>query len=199
MCLDACYGQKRNKKGDSTYCDFPRSHADSSFISEEEVKAMEEYVASQRAARSTGEAHSDDDAFEDGMKVPTSVLDDCGTSFKAADEKREKASTQFFADTGLMALLCCHGRVLWLANMTHAGEWQHYALALLQKLFEHLPANMMVGLLYDVGCNLYRSCLKWGFLKDNIHRILPYLSFMHLVTSGLVRSSIIHGSVQDLD
>jgi len=29
------------------------------------------------------------------MKVPTSVLDDCSESFKAADEKCEKASTQF--------------------------------------------------------------------------------------------------------
>ena len=141
---------------------------------------MEEYVSSQRAAGSTGVTHSnDDDGFEDGMKVPTSVLDGCGTSFKAADEKREKASTQFFADTGLMALLCRHDRVLWLVNMTHAGERQHYALALLHKLFENIPAHMIVGLLYDIGCQLHRSCLKWGFLKDNIHRIIFAISVFH--------------------
>ncbi|KAG1833599.1 hypothetical protein DFJ58DRAFT_736069 [Suillus subalutaceus] len=98
------------------------------------------------------------DDYEDGMRVLTSVLDGCGDSFLAADEKREKASTQFFADTGVMAMLCRHDRVLWLANMTSAGEKQHYALALIQKLFDNLPTDMTVGLLYDIGCQLHRSC-----------------------------------------
>jgi hypothetical protein len=93
---------------------------------------MEDYVAEQRAASRSAPLSKDDDGFEEGMKVPISVLNDCGESFKAADEKREKASTQFFSDTGLMALLCRHDRVLWLVNMTHAGERQHYALALIQ-------------------------------------------------------------------
>ena len=70
---------------------------------------MEEYVVAQWATKATRTTHprnDQEDGFEDGMKVPTSVLNDCGDSFKAADEKREKASMQFFADTGLMALLC---------------------------------------------------------------------------------------------
>ncbi|KIK14266.1 hypothetical protein PISMIDRAFT_117331 [Pisolithus microcarpus 441] len=37
-----------------------------------------------------------------------------------------------------MALLCCHDHVLWLVNMTSAGEKQHYVLVLLKYLFEHL-------------------------------------------------------------
>jgi hypothetical protein len=79
------------------------------------------------------------------MQVPISVLDGCGDSFLATDEKREKASTQFFADTGVMAMLCWHNCVLQLANMTSAGEKQHYALALIKKLFDNLPTNMTVG------------------------------------------------------
>ena len=67
----------------------------------------------------------DDDFYEPDMKVPASVLDGCHESFAAADEKRRKASTNFFSDTGLMALLCRHDRVLWLVNMTSAGEKQH--------------------------------------------------------------------------
>ncbi|KAG1887859.1 hypothetical protein F4604DRAFT_1675004 [Suillus subluteus] len=82
-------------------------------------------------------------------------------------EKREKASTRFFTDTGLMALLCRHDRVLWLANLTSAGEKQHYALALLDQLFKHMPPQMTVGLLYDIGCQLERSCRKWQLLDDN--------------------------------
>jgi hypothetical protein len=120
------------------------------------------------------------DVYEDGMRIPVSVLDGCSESFVAADEKREKASTRFFADTGLMALLCRHDRVLWLVNMTSAGEKQHYALALVKQLFEHLPPDMVVGLLYDIGCQLERSCRKWCLLDDSIlSRIVFGISVFH--------------------
>jgi hypothetical protein len=120
------------------------------------------------------------DGYEKGMRIPVSVLDGCSESFVAADEKREKASTRFFADTGLMALLCRHDRVLWLVNMTSAGEKQHYALALVKRLFEHLPPDMMVGLLYDIGCQLERSCRKWSLLDDSIlSRISFGISVFH--------------------
>src|SRR5882762_10314577 len=115
---------------------------------------MEEYVAARHSQRPSQGSRQDDaeDTVEHGMRVPTSVLDGCGESFKAADEKREKASTQYFSDTRLMALLCRHDRVLWIVNMTHAGKRRHYALALINKLFQHIPPQMTVGLLYDIGC-----------------------------------------------
>ncbi|KAI6032824.1 hypothetical protein F5J12DRAFT_902583 [Pisolithus orientalis] len=47
--------------------------------------------------------------------------------------------------------------------MTSAGERQHYALVLVKHLFEHLPATMTVGLLYDIGCQLEHSCHKLKF------------------------------------
>ncbi|KAF8833838.1 hypothetical protein BDN67DRAFT_992772 [Paxillus ammoniavirescens] len=102
------------------------------------------------------------------MRVPALVLDGCGESFVAADEKREKASTHFFADTGLMALLCWHDHVLWLVNMTSTSEKQHYVLALIQQLMEHLPNNMRVGLLYDIGCQLEHSWRKFKFFENLI-------------------------------
>jgi hypothetical protein len=113
------------------------------------------------------------------MKVPISVLNNCSDSFIAADEKCEKASTQFFADTGLMALLCRHDRALWLVNMTSAGEKQHYALALLDRLVKNLPPNMTIGNLYDIACQLHRSCMKWGFLDDAMDRISFAVSVFH--------------------
>ncbi|KIK73706.1 hypothetical protein PAXRUDRAFT_177673 [Paxillus rubicundulus Ve08.2h10] len=67
-----------------------------------------------------------------------------------------------------MAMLCRHDRVLWLVNMTSAGKKQHYALALIQRLFNHLPSDMSVGLLYDIGCQLERSCRKWDFFSEEI-------------------------------
>ncbi|KAG1770143.1 hypothetical protein EV702DRAFT_1181663 [Suillus placidus] len=104
------------------------------------------------------------------MRVPISVLDGCGDSFLAADEKRKKASTQFFADTGVMAMLCRHDCVLWLANMTSAGEKQHYALALIKKLFGNLPTDMTIGLF----------CLKYQLLNDAVLcRITFVISVFH--------------------
>jgi hypothetical protein len=145
---------------------------------------MEHHVANCRAStphRAAGRfaAKTSDDFFEQGMTVPTSVLDNCHESFAAADEKRKKASTTFFTDTGLMALLCHHNRVLWLVNMTSAGEKQHYALALLWRLFQNIPTSITVGVLYDIGCQLHRSCLKFGYLSEYLSRITFAISVFH--------------------
>ncbi|EGN93466.1 hypothetical protein SERLA73DRAFT_126659 [Serpula lacrymans var. lacrymans S7.3] len=91
------------------------------------------------------------DGYKQGMAIPKLVLDGCADSFLAADEKREKASTNFLADTGLMALLCRHNCVLWLVSMTSAGEKQRYALALLKKLLNNLPRPRKIGVLYDIA------------------------------------------------
>ncbi|KAG6913379.1 hypothetical protein DXG01_007271 [Tephrocybe rancida] len=67
------------------------------------------------------------DKLEDPrLRVPKSALDGCKSGFTAADDARVKASTQFFDDTALMALLCRHDRVLWIVNMCSADEKQHY-------------------------------------------------------------------------
>ncbi|EDR08571.1 uncharacterized protein LACBIDRAFT_296860 [Laccaria bicolor S238N-H82] len=113
------------------------------------------------------------------MKVPVSALEGCLASFIAADERRTKASTQFFADTGLMAMLCRHDHVLWLVNMTTAGERQYYALVLIKMLFMNLPLSMTVGILYDIGCQLERCCQIWGFLEEFMARILFALVVFH--------------------
>lgn len=90
-----------------------------------------------------------------------------------------QASTRFFSDTGLMALLCRHDRVIHLVNMTSAGEKHHYALALIKALFSQLPEDFRVGILYDIACQLERSCRKWGFLKPFLPRITFGISVFH--------------------
>lgn len=144
---------------------------------------MEDYVRVMRAAgkakAKAPPATDDDDTVEPGMHVPNSVLNDCGDSFKAADEKREKASTQFFADTGLMSIICRHDELLYSVNMTHRGERQHYALALIKKLFDNIPENMTVGILYDIGCQLKLSMLKFDFLSHLFPRMTFGISVFH--------------------
>ena len=78
-----------------------------------------------------------------------------------------------------MTLLCRHDRPLFSVNMNTSGEGQHYTLALLARLFEHLPPDFVVRLLYDVGCQLHRSCEKWGFLKPYMTRITFAVSIFH--------------------
>ncbi|KAJ6471983.1 hypothetical protein C8R45DRAFT_936644 [Mycena sanguinolenta] len=122
----------------------------------------------------------EEDGYEhDQLRLPRSVLDGCEASFKAADEKRQKASTEFFDDTALMALMCRHDRVLWLVNMHSAGEKQFNVVALVEVLFQHLPPRIRVGLLYDIACSLQRSCLKWKFLSRWMDRIAFAVSVFH--------------------
>lgn len=186
VCLDACFKQK-SRKPQGKEPPAPRHHPDTVFVSPTDVKAMENTVENIRPPPKpkgkgkprqppTSEAA---DHCEPGVKVPNSVLNLCEDSFTAADEKRVKASTQFFSDTGLMAMLCRHDRVLWLANMTSAGEKQHYALVLLERLFDHLPSTARVGVLYDIGCQLHRSSVKWDFLKDFHDRLIWAISVFH--------------------
>ena len=166
-------------------------HPKTVFLSEEYVKEVQNYVEAARPEVVGRKRRRDDDndggiddpklldRFEGSMKVPISVLDGCEESFKATDGDRVKASTKFFDDTGLMALLCRHDRVLWLANMKSAGEKQFYAIALLQRLFEEIPKYMRVGVLYDISCQLHRSCVKWGFLKEYLDRMTFGVSVLH--------------------
>ena len=93
-------------------------------------------------------------------RLPVEVLDECKNNFKAAQELVAKASKAYYDDTALMALICRHDEVLWLANVTTAGERQFYALALLKRLFDHLPRDWHVGVLYDIGCQLDQGLSK---------------------------------------
>ncbi|KAF8217953.1 hypothetical protein K438DRAFT_1952812 [Mycena galopus ATCC 62051] len=185
VCLDACFTQKRNTGGN----DPPKFHPDTFFVPEDLSRQMEEHVDSirdskpsekkQRKATVT-EVEDEDDIYEHkDLKLPRSVLDGCEASFKAADENRQKASSQFYSDTGLMALLCRHDRVLWLVNMHSPGEKQFNVWLLLETLMQHLPLDVVLGVMYDIACQAERSARKWGFLSRYIHRLLFAVSVFH--------------------
>ncbi|KAF4587963.1 hypothetical protein EYR38_009924 [Pleurotus pulmonarius] len=177
--LDACFTQKRRQKDRDPHIGHPRTV----FLPEQDVNATEAYVESVRssASRSRKRRRQEDeeDKIEDGMLISNAVLAGCEKSFTAADDSRMKASTQFFGCTALMGLICRHDRVLWLVNMSSAGEKQHYVIALLETLFQHLPHTFSVGVLYDIACQLHRSCVKFGFLDRYLNRISFGISVFH--------------------
>lgn len=189
ICVDACFKQKRNA-GEK---DPPREHPETIFISQKSSRNMEEYVDEIRPSKSsnrlraakrprknpTSTLEDQEDGYDGPLHVPRSVLATCQESFTAADDYRQKASTQFFSETALMALLCRHDRVLWIVSMTSAGEKQHYVLVLLETFFQHVPRTLTAGLLYDIGCQIHESCVKWGFLDRYLCRLTFAISVFH--------------------
>ncbi|KAJ7476805.1 hypothetical protein FB451DRAFT_1173660 [Mycena latifolia] len=63
--------------------------------------------------------------------------------------------------------------------MHSAGEKQFYVVALLETLFQELPPDIRVGLLYDVACSFERSCRKWGFLSHFMDHLVFAVSVFH--------------------
>ncbi|KAJ7688278.1 hypothetical protein B0H17DRAFT_1135733 [Mycena rosella] len=171
VCIDACFAQKRNTRT----VDSPKTHPTTHFVYEGLSAQMQDYVDP-----TVVEVEDKRDDYEHpALLLPPSVLNGCKSSFKAADERREKASTQFYEDTALMALLCRHDRFLWLVNMRCVGEKQFYMYLLIETLFQHLPPNIMVGLLYNVMCQLERSARKWGFLDRYIDCLAFAVAVFH--------------------
>ncbi|KIK10825.1 hypothetical protein PISMIDRAFT_20060 [Pisolithus microcarpus 441] len=102
------------------------------------------------------------------MLVPDEAIDQCETSYKAADGKKQKAAMDSFDDTGIMALICHHDIPLFFANIDTPGEQQKYSVVLIEHLFSLIPIEANVVILYDVGCVLARSLMKYDILSHNI-------------------------------
>ncbi|KAE9388805.1 hypothetical protein BT96DRAFT_947343 [Gymnopus androsaceus JB14] len=159
--VDACYTQKHSSKARRGP---PRIHPNTFFIPEAEVQAWKQLVDSvsprkqptkpPHKRQKVNEDSDKTDHFEKGLWVPKSVLDGCLASFTAADDACIKGSTQFFDVTANMTLLCHHDRALFTVNINTAGEGQHFVLATLTKLFEHLPPTVGVHFLKCIGYGL---------------------------------------------
>ena len=92
--------------------------------------------------------------------MPDEAIDQCETSYEAADGKKQKTAMDSFNDTGVMALICCHDIPLFFANIDTPGEQQKYSVALIEHLFSLIPFEANVVILYDIGCVLARSLMK---------------------------------------
>ncbi|KAE9405467.1 hypothetical protein BT96DRAFT_988503 [Gymnopus androsaceus JB14] len=149
--IDACYTQKHSSKAGR---DPHRIHPNTFFIPKAEVQAWKQLKVNEDSDKTNH--------FE-----------------KGADDTRIKGSTQFFDVTANMTLLCCHDHALFTVNINTAGEGQHFVLATLAKLFEHLPPTVGVHFLYDIGCQLHASCEKWGSLKPYHTRLSFAMSIVH--------------------
>ncbi|KIJ30222.1 hypothetical protein M422DRAFT_187417, partial [Sphaerobolus stellatus SS14] len=175
VCIDANFTQKCQKP---KYDDPVLEHPSSYFLPEDELAEMERLVEEKRQLKGTKATAA---LLREMLKsfLPDDVLDECERSFIAAQEATAKASGKYYVDTGLMALVCRHDRLLWIVNLTTPGEKQYYAFALISRLMGEIPGHWRIGLLYDIACQLERSMLKHHILAEHYPRIMFGVSVFH--------------------
>jgi Kyakuja-Dileera-Zisupton transposase len=68
--------------------------------------------------------------------------------------------------------------------MWTAGEKQCYALALIDTIMKELPLDWHVGVLYDIGCQVHWSIIKWDLLPEWEARLIFGISVFHAIKSS---------------
>lgn len=106
-------------------------------------------------------------------QVPDEAVDQCESSYEAADGKKQKTSMESYDDTGVMAIICRHDIPLFFANIDTPGEQQKYSVALIEHIFSLLPPQATVVVLYDVGCVLDRSLAQVGLPPNPVPETNP--------------------------
>ncbi|KAF9520670.1 hypothetical protein BS47DRAFT_1357464 [Hydnum rufescens UP504] len=117
--------------------------------------------------------HPEDDTVGPGLHALNLTYDACWQSFIAADEDCIKASTQYFEDTGVIALLCHHDIPLAVASMWTAGEKQFYVFALLETVLKHALSHWRIG---PYG----PDSEKWRFMPEWLPRLEWGVSIFHV-------------------
>ncbi|KAI1790619.1 hypothetical protein LXA43DRAFT_882467 [Ganoderma leucocontextum] len=166
VAIDATFSQRHNvAAGESPWFYEPKY-----FIPKQDIDRMDARITAAR--KKPPRLHH--------CEVPDTAIDECEKSYEAADEKKEKTHGAKFDDTGLMALVCRHDIVLFLANVDTPGEQQKFGIALIERLFSHLPPEATVTVFYDIGCVMDRSLHQYDILSDSIiKRLLFATSAMH--------------------
>ena len=143
IAIDATFSQRHNAAaGESPWFYEPKY-----FIPKEDIDRIDARIAAAR--KKPPRSHQ--------CEVPDGAIDECEKSYEAADERKEKTHGLKFDDTGLMAMVCRHDTVLFLANIDTPGEQQKFGIALIERLFSHLPPEATVAVFYDIGCVMDRS------------------------------------------
>jgi Kyakuja-Dileera-Zisupton transposase len=130
------------------------------FVPDSVMEGSKQHVLNCRNGNSRSSSH------RHSVNTPPGAVDACATSHKAATERQDAGNVDdTYRSKGLMACSCRHDIPLFLCDIRTPGEQQHFAIALIGVLFQHLPPSATVGCLYDIGCVLDQSILKVCYLR----------------------------------
>ena len=110
--------------------------------------------------------------------IPVKVLDDCETSYKAAQEKMKNLDESAYSSKGIMAMVCTHDIPLFIADIETLGEPRYLAISLIRKLNSLLPPQSTIGIMYDIADQLDRT----------IEKVLHSITRSHNLTNFLILS-----------
>jgi len=130
-------------------------------------------------------------SYRQSSRTPLGTIGTCTASHRAVTEWQDAGNADdTYHSKGLMACACCHDVPLFLCDIWTLGEQQHFAVALIGVLFQHLPLSATVGCLYNIGCVLDQSILKVCCLISllwTLHLILDStISYWNLPLNSLL-------------
>ena len=125
------------------------------FLPQKEIQAAADHLVACKAMSAASSSH------HHSRLVPDRAIDGCQESHKAAGACQSGESNEsIYHSKGLMGLVCQHDIPLLLCDIRLAGKGQKYPVTLIVALSRQLPLNVMIGLLYDIGCVLDCSIAK---------------------------------------
>ncbi|KAG2068473.1 hypothetical protein BDR04DRAFT_1129243 [Suillus decipiens] len=99
------------------------------------------------------------------------IASDCSKNWKAVASDEKKQMWSIFDETGIFVSACCHGLVLWVADMVCSGELAKYPLAIISKVLKLLGECSLA--VYDIGCGftstIHASSLGKAFEQQGCH------------------------------
>ncbi|KAJ7791385.1 hypothetical protein B0H14DRAFT_3566896 [Mycena olivaceomarginata] len=150
---DGCFSYRHSRKAG----DEPISYDPAFFLSKEKVDAVRDRIAKARKKQPA----------KCNPPIPEEVIDACGASWDAANEKKQKVDAKCHDASGVFVMTCRHSQVLFQCNIDTPGEQQQYIVACLEEVNSLLPPQATVVQAYDVGCvtdhslNLQNSRRIW--------------------------------------
>ncbi|KAJ3872118.1 hypothetical protein F5051DRAFT_445496 [Lentinula edodes] len=134
-----------------------RVFADSdSYLTKEYVNTFAHEVQARPSAKVTEDViHEDswvDEVHGDPTDgEPTPSLQQCTDNWKAAAADSLKRMWDAFHESGWYVSACCHGFILWVADMIRSGELAKYPLSIVAKALEVFGNCWVMG--YDIRCS----------------------------------------------
>ncbi|KAG1837662.1 hypothetical protein F4604DRAFT_1885677 [Suillus subluteus] len=107
------------------------------------------------------------------------MAEDCSKNWKAAASDEKKRMWAIFKETGIFVAACCHGFILWYADMVQSGELAKYPLAIISKVLGVLGECSLGA--YDIGCG-FTSTIENSSLGENFRKMESRIASNQLAT-----------------